>query len=177
MAPFIPIALQMAAQFVPSLIGKMTGSAAAENVAAHVVGIAQSITGAPTAEAALEVLKADPAKVLEFQLAIAQNEKEIEMAYLLDTQNARGMQAAALAQDDLFSKRFVYVFAAAWSAFSMLYFAAVTFAEVPAEGQRIADTILGVLIGQVLGGMFSYFYGSTKGSAEKTRLLAASTPK
>lgn len=172
MLPLIPIALQLAAQFAPSIIGKLTGSANAENVAAHVVGIAQTITGTATPEAAFEAIKADPAKVLEFQIEVAKNEKEIELAYLQDTQNARAMQTAALAQEDLFSKRFVYYFAAGWSLFAMVYFACVTFIVVPDEGQRIADTILGVLIGNVLGGMFAYFYGSTKGSAEKSRLLA-----
>lgn len=175
MAPLIPIALQLAQQFAPSIIGMLTGSQKAENVAAHVVGIAQTITGTPTPDAALLAIQTDPAKALEFQKIIIESDAELQRAYLADVQSARELQVAALGQEDLFSKRFVYIFAAAWSVFSMIYFAAVTFAEVPSEGQRIADTILGVLIGQVLGGMFSYFYGSTKGSAEKTRLLAASS--
>lgn len=176
MAPLVLAAIKIAAGFVPELIGKMAGGDA-QNVAAKVVDIAQAVTGRPDPESAMAVLNADPTKVLEFKQAVLENETAIEQAYLADVQSARNMQMAALGQDDLFSKRFVYLFAAAWSVFSMIYFAAVTFAEVPSEGQRIADTILGVLIGQVLGGMFSYFYGSTKGSAEKTRLLAASTPK
>jgi uncharacterized protein YacL len=67
-------------------------------------------------------------------------------------------------------------FASGWSIFSMVYFMAVTFAPPAAAGQRIADTILSVLIASVVGVMFSYFYGSTKNSAEKTRLLAQSAP-
>lgn len=173
MGPLVPIALQMAAQFVPSLIGKLTGSGTAENVAAHVVGIAQAVTGTASPDAALEGLKADPAKVLEFQLEVAKNAKELELAYVQDTQNARAMQVAALGQEDTFSKRFVYYFAAGWSLFAMLYFAAVTFIPVPEEGQRVSDTILGVLIATVLGSMMGYFFGSTAGGKVKSALLAA----
>lgn len=176
MAPLVFAALKIAAGFVPELIGKMAGPDA-QNVAAKVVDIAQAVTGSADPDSAMAALNADPAKVLEFKMAVIANEAAIEQAYLADTQSARHMQEIALSQEDLFSKRFVYVFAAAWSLFSMLYFVAVTFAQVPPEGQRIADTILGVLIGQVLGGIFSYLYGSTKNSAEKTRLLAASSPK
>lgn len=173
MAPLILGALKLAASFAPQLLESVAGP----EVAGKVVEIAQAVTGTTGADQALTALQADPAKVLEYQQALLAADADIRKAELADVQSARHMQEVALGQDDLFSKRFVYLFAAAWSIFSMLYFAAVTFAEVPAEGQRIADTILGVLIGQVLGGMFSYFYGSTKGSAEKTRLLAASTPK
>jgi hypothetical protein len=125
---------------------------------------------------ALAAIQADPAKAMEFQLAMGAQQLDFEKAYLGDVQNARAMQIAALAQEDLFSKRFVYYFAAGWSIFSMVYFMAVTFAPPAAAGQRIADTILGVLIASVIGVMFAYFYGSTKGSAEKTRLLAQSAP-
>lgn len=68
---------------------------------------------------------------------------------------------------DIFSKRFVYYFAAAWSLFSMAYFMAVTFFPPPADGLRIADTILGVLIASVIGVMFAYFYGTTRASKAK----------
>lgn len=176
MAPLVLAALKIAASFMPELVGKMAGPDA-QNVAAKVVDIAQAVTGSADPDSAMAVLNADPTKVLEFKQSVMANAAAIEMAYLADVQSARNMQMAALGQDDLFSKRFVYVFAAAWSAFAMVYFAAVTFAVVPTEGQRIADTILGVLIGNVLGSVFSYFFGSTKGSAEKTRLLAASSPK
>ena len=64
--------------------------------------------------------------------------------------SARDLQKAALAQDDVFSKRFVYYFAAAWSAFAMAYLVGITFQDIPAGSQRFADTILGVLLIVVL---------------------------
>jgi preprotein translocase subunit SecY len=172
-----PVGMAMAlAQFAPSLVKFFTGSDKAEEVANQVLGIAQVVTGAPTPAAAVAAIQMDPVKAAEFQQAALAADADLEKGYLADRKDARAMQVAALAQDDLFSKRFVYYFAAAWSLFAMVYFVAVTFIPLSAGGQRVADTILGVLITSVVGVMFAYFYGSTKGSAEKTRLLAASAP-
>lgn len=172
-----PITIAMGlAQFAPGIIKLLSGSDRAADVAAHVVGVAQAITGAPDGPAALQALQADPGKVLDFQQAMAAQQIDLEKAYLADRADARHMQETALAQEDLFSKRFVYFFSAAWSAFAMVYFFAVTFVKVEAAGQRVADTILGVLIATVLGSMMAYFYGTTKNSMEKTRLLAQSGP-
>lgn len=172
-----PITIAMGlAQFAPGIIKLITGSDKAADVADKVISVAKAVTGASDGPAALAAVQADPAKVMEFQQAMANQQADLEKAYLADVQGARHLQEIALGQDDLFSKRFVYYFAAAWSIFSMVYFMAVTFAPPTAAGQRIADTILGVLIASVVGVMFNYFYGSTKGSAEKTRMLAQSAP-
>jgi hypothetical protein len=165
-APLIPLALALA-EYAPGIIKLITGNNKAGDVAGHVLDIAKVVTGAPTAEQAVDMIKADPSKAMDFQLAMADRQQTLENMYLLDVQNARAMQIAALAQEDPFSKRFVYYFAAAWSAFSMVYFMAVTFWPPPSDGVRIADTILGVLIASVIGVMFAYFYGTTR--ANKTK--------
>lgn len=95
----------------------------------------------------------------------------VEMAYLADVGNARSMQISALQQDDLFSKRFVYGFAITWSLFAAVYIASITFMEVPKDNVRFADTILGVLVGTVIGGMFNFFFGSSKGSQMKDETI------
>lgn len=164
-------------QFAPTLIKYFTGSDKAATVAQQVVGIAQTVTGTTGPIPALAAIQQDPKAAMDFQIAIMSQEAELDKAYLADVQSARALQVSALAQDDLFSKRFVYYFAAGWSLFAMIYFAAVTFYPPPADGTHVADTILGVLISTVLGSMIAYFYGSTKGSAEKTRLLAQSQPQ
>lgn len=88
MAPLIPIAMGLA-QYVPNIIKLLTGSDKAEDVATAVVGVAQAVTGAPTPEAALSTINADPDKVLAFQQAMAQQQIDMELAYLSDTQSAR----------------------------------------------------------------------------------------
>lgn len=89
-----------------------------------------------------------------------------------DRASAREMQIAALNQDDWLAKNFIYIFTSAWSIFAMVYFAFVTFGTVAESGIRMADTILGVLIGTVLTGFFNFFFGSSKGSKDKTDVLA-----
>jgi hypothetical protein len=81
------------------------------------------------------------------------------------------MQIAALQQDDWLAKNFIYIFTAVWSIFAMVYFAFVTFGTVAESGIRMADTILGVLIGTVLTGFFNFFFGSSKGSKDKSDAL------
>lgn len=166
MVPLIPIAMQLA-QFAPGIIKLLTGSDKAEEVAGKVVDVAKAVTGMSDAPAVVAAIQMDPAKAMEFHLAFAAHQGDLEKTYLADVQNARAMQVAALSQEDLFSKRFVYYFAAAWSLFSMVYFMAVTFWPPTDAGQRIADTILGVLIASVIGVMFAYFYGTTRASKAK----------
>lgn len=85
-----PITIAMAlAQFAPGIIKLLTGSDKAAAVADHVVGIARSVTGTDTGEAALAAVQADPAKVMEFQLAMAEKQQDLEQMYLADTQDAR----------------------------------------------------------------------------------------
>ena len=165
------------AQFAPKLIGFLSGNDKAEQVAAIAVDVATKVAGAKDAPAAIEILKADAKLAAEFADRIAEREADLEKAYLADRDSARKMQIAALQQDDVFSKRFVYYFAMAWSAFSMIYFSFVTFGTIPASGQRMADTILGVLIGTVLTGFFGFFYGSSARSAQKDETIKALSSK
>ena len=75
--------------------------------------------------------------------------------------NARNMQIENLKQDDKFSKRFVYYFAIFWSAFAVIYLTGITFAEIPKENIRFADTIVGFLLGTIIATMFGFFYGNS----------------
>ena len=94
--------------------------------------------------------------------------KEFNRLYVLDAQDradARAMQVAALAQDDLFSKRFVYYLASFWSVVAAAYFFLTTFVEV--KNERVSDTILGFLLGTIIGSVINYFFGSSAGSKSK----------
>lgn len=85
-----PITIAMGlAQFAPGIIKLITGSDKAADVADKVVGVAQAITGTSSGADALAAIKADPAKVLEFQQAMAAMQADLEKAYLVDTQDAR----------------------------------------------------------------------------------------
>jgi hypothetical protein len=104
-------------------------------------------------------------------------EVDLEKAYLADVGNARHMQEVALQQDDRFSKRFIYYFAILWSLAAMVYFACVTFLSIPETVVRMADTILGALVGIVISGFFNFFYGSSARSAKKDEVIREMSSK
>jgi hypothetical protein len=167
-----PIAIISAlSQFAPQLVKWITGNDKAEEVAKTAMDVAMQVTGAGTGNQAIATLGAKPDLAIAFQTALLERESELEKAYLADVDSARKMQIAALQQDDTFSKRFIYYFAIGWSLFTAIYFLCVTFISVPSSGQRVADTVLGVLIGTVVTGFFQFFYGSSARSQKKDDLI------
>jgi hypothetical protein len=96
---------------------------------------------------------------------------DLEKAYLADVQSARNMQQTAIESDDKFVRRFVYYFAIFWAICTASYIGFITFGVVPEDNVRFADTILGFLLGTILSGIFNFFYGSSKGSQDKTQAM------
>ena len=129
--------------------------------------IAEKLGVEDTVEAVTTAIQANPEAAMKLaEIDLRQFELEVK-----DRDGARAMQIAALQQNDWFAKNFLYVFTSVWSIFAMTYFAFVTFGTVPTSGVRMADTILGVLIGTVLTGFFNFFFGSSKGSQDKTSAI------
>lgn len=118
-----------------------------------------------------------PEVLEQWKNAAMLHEKELLKMILDDKANARAMQVAALQQDDVFSKRFVYWFAAFWSIFAAGYIAFITFGRIPEDNQRFADTILGFLLGTVVATILQYFFGSSMGSKDKDAVLEIAAGK
>lgn len=171
-----PITITAATALIKALgvdqaVGRWLGGDKGAAFAGKVVDVAQQVSGLRNPEEILLQLKADQAAsdaLRERVLALADAEAQRDA---VDRQSARDLQKAALAQDDVFSKRFVYYFAAAWSAFAMAYLVAITFAAIPAGSQRFADTILGVLLGTIIPIIIAYFYGSSRSSQGKDNAM------
>jgi hypothetical protein len=88
-----------------------------------------------------------------------------------NTASARAMQVAALQQDDVFSKRFLMYFAIGWSVCAAVYIALITFATIPVNNIRFADTILGFVLGTVVSTILNFFFGSAHGSSDKQETI------
>jgi len=132
-----------------------------------VKAIADKLGVSDTVEAVANAIQADPEaamKLAEIDLKQFQLENE-------DRASARHMQEVALQQDSWLAKNFLYLFTAVWSVFAMAFFAMASFYSIPESNTRIVDTIIGVLIGTVLTGFFNFFFGSSKGSKDKTDAL------
>lgn len=174
MADPVTIALALG-KIVPEIVGWVKGPKAQET-AEKVVSVAMEVSGHKALpEAAAETIAGNPEMVAAFKTRMREIEVEVLRLELADVANARAMQVAALAQADVFSKRFAYYYAIGWALFSMVYFSAVTFWPVPTSGVRVADTVLGVLIGTVITGIFGWLYGSTRRSADKDATIQALT--
>lgn len=104
------------------------------------------------------------------EAAMKHEEFKIEQANK-NTADARAMQIAALAQNDLFSKRFVMYLAMFWSITAVTYIFFITFVEIPQANVRFADTVLGTVLGTVVATTINFFFGSSAGSKEKTEAL------
>jgi len=132
-----------------------------------VKAIADKLGVSDTVEAVANAIQADPEaamKLAEIDLKQFQLENE-------DRASARHMQEVALQQESWFAKNFLYLFTSIWSIFAMSFFAVASFSSIPESNTRIVDTIIGVLIGTVLTGFFNFFFGSSKGSKDKTDAL------
>ena len=97
MFPLIPLAIKLASAFAPSLIGKLTKSDKAEEVAEKVIGFAKAVTGQDDPEKAVKAIEADPALALQFQRDLHTYELglEQERTKQLEIVN-RTMQAEAM---------------------------------------------------------------------------------
>lgn len=174
LAPIVSMLAEKGFGAVGKLIDKGADKALA--VISEKTGI--DISNPETATQVLQSLTPEQeASLREYDLHLRTLDLDREKAFLADVADARDMQKEALKQEDVFSKRFIYYFATAWSLFGMIYIGAITFLPIPEASVRFADTILGFLLGVVLSGMFAYFYGSSAGSKEKTDKLLQIHPK
>jgi len=90
--PLIPIAMALA-QFAPMIAGWLGGSKA-EDVAAKVVGIAQTVTGQSSPDAAVAALQADPNLAYQFQKAVLDQQAHLaEIAADVEKQQIAADQA------------------------------------------------------------------------------------
>jgi hypothetical protein len=171
------------ADYAPALAGVLTvtgvgvpaaGAVAAVGALARTFGLGSDAKP----EDVLAAISADPeirlkAIVANNDFVLKQRDQDIEelKIYFKDTESARGMQGEALKQTDIFAKRFIYYYASALSFLTILYIFLVTFIDLPAGNRRLADTILGFLLGQVLATVIQFFFGTNAGSLAKNKLL------
>lgn len=164
-----------------ALLAPVTGGTSA--AIGGVIGIVAKACGLTEEEATpdkvMEVIKRDPEIAYKWMVA----EKEHELAELQavvhvleleveSTKSAQAMQGKALDQDDIVAKRFVYYYAMFLTAFVAIYCTAVTFVPVPVANQRMADTILGFLLGTILATVIQFFFGTSMGSLAKNKMMA-----
>lgn len=117
-------------------------------------------------------------KLLDFRQQADANELERERLVHADRADARGLQKAALASDDIVAKRFIYVYATVLTVLTFVFiFWAAFFHDYDKnkESARIIDTVLGFLLGVTLAAIIQYFFGSSAGSKSKDEKIKSLT--
>ena len=165
----IDVALRIASQFAPGLVRRLAGDRAGD-VAQQILSLGGTITGATDPEEIERRLQADTTKAHEFRMQAASLEVELEKAYLEDRADARAREArmAELGRND-------------WLMYAVGGIVVAGFISVVLSIMFMPDLNANQLdMLQWLGGglqaafmaVVGYFYGSSRGSAEKTRLMS-----
>lgn len=142
-------------KIAPSAATALGGPAG--GLAATVIAGALGVDRTP--QAVIEAVKADPQAALK----LAEISADLEKAAMLDTADARRAHAGHW-MTWLVPLILLLLFAAAG--------ASVFLVEVPISNQRIADLLLGSLLGMTASGV-AYWVGSSSGSAAKQAQLDA----
>lgn len=70
-----------------------------------------------------------------------------------------------------FTKNFAIYLSAYLVAFTSIYIILITFFNIPKENMPFVNTVLGFLLGTVVGTVVTYYLGSSNSSAIKTGIL------
>ena len=138
-----------------------------KKVAPDLLNIAGSITGVDSLNRLGDAIRGtDTLTETEKVTALELLSYDVE-----NTRDARDMQKIALQQDDLFSKRFIYYYAIIISLSAIALIFMMFFIEIPEDNKRIVDMTIGILIGTGLVSVINFFFGSSSGSKEKSKMM------
>lgn len=111
------------------------------------------------------------AKLLAYRQQSDANDLEYERIAAADRSNARHMQETAIASNDPWVRRFIYIYASVLTllTFIFIFWAAFVhqYTEQNKDAARVIDTVLGFLLGVSLSAIIQYFFGSSAGSKAK----------
>lgn len=171
-----PITVAMAlAQFAPWLTKLLTGNDKAAELAGKVVTVAQAVTGTATPGEALAKIQADPGKVLEFQLAIAAQQADLEKAYLVDREGARKHDIEVRAVNGGRNHRAdVMVALDVTGLIACLAVLVVFKGQLPGEVVGIVSTVAGIF-GACLRDAHQFEFGTSRSSQNKDEIISQLT--
>lgn len=172
----LPIPLIMGlAEFAPSILRFFGAGEKSAAVAEKVVGIAQTITGMNTPDAALEAIRQNPELALQFKQAVLEQDAELEKAYLADRQDARHRDVEVRKITGGTNVRADIMLIAAFVAVIVIAAFVTWLALKGLEGKAGLAvgflTTIGGMFARNIGSAFDFEFGSSRGSKEKDAAL------
>lgn len=177
MAPLIPIAISLAAKYIPEIIEHFSGKNAA-GVASKVLEVAQQVTGSATPDEAVKALAANPELALQFKKAVLDQEVELKRisleevkVFLADADSARKREAEIVTSDKapMLNKLVTPILALGTVALTFLMFGLMIYmadGDLKPAQERIIIFIAGAMVPLCVQ-VYSYYFGSSKGDAAK----------
>jgi hypothetical protein len=180
MGALIPLAISLAPE-----LGKWLFGASGQEVATAVAGVVQSVTGATSDDAAVQVVARDPAVAARLRVQLAriaaareaaarQADLDTLKAHLTDTRDARGQTVSLARAGSAVQWAPAVVSVVVLATFGVVMWAALTRA-LPAGSETILNMLLGTLAAMATS-VVGYWVGSSAGSATKTDMLYRSAP-
>lgn len=170
--PLIPIAIALA-QFAPSLLKLFGADEPTVGVANKVISIAQTITGTSNPEEALESMKANAAAQAAFNMAVLQQDRELQLALLTDVQDARARDNSFRTVSQKNLRGDVLAYAAIGGLLVCLL--TVLFSKIPEGVNRdLLFTLIGVLT-MLVKDVYSFEFGTTRQSKDKDVVISGLT--
>jgi hypothetical protein len=148
-------------------VGDLLRSIGKSNILEKAVNVAGEIGTGDWFGAVKALVATDPTITKETKEDILK-QAELDLA---DLKDARELQRTALKQDDIFSKRFLYYLSIGTFAFACVIVLLLFFIDIPTENRDVINFILGIVVGNGLGSIFNFFFGSSQGSKDKTPLI------
>ena len=166
--PLIGLAAALAGEFLPDIIGAVAKDRDSKDggIGKTLVDVATAITGKSEPDEIMSVLKNNPQLVIDLQMKMADERLAYAQIEMLDRQAAREMGT----KSPLSTFAAVLISVMITSGFGLALYAVLTGA-IPEGNRDIALILLGHLSAAFLG-VVAYWVGSSKGSQEKTSLLA-----
>ena len=125
-----------------------------------------------TKEEKAEAQRLIEAAIHQHELDLKDKAMEAEKMILQDKQNARAMQVEALRQADLFSKRYLYFLASFLVLSAFVFGIGLMFYEVPDKNRRMVEMFADIFLFSGAVTVVNFFFGSSKGSDDKTSIIA-----
>jgi len=165
-----PISIAMGlATIAPQILKWITGSSKVEEVATTVIDIAKEVTGHADPLESLTALKANPELALRYREALLARETELDKAYLADKADARNREVE-LARAGRVDYRMDFLAFLAVAGLVICVYLVAKDATLPERAVNAIMFVAGVFAAAVRD-VFSYFFGSSRGSAEKTVVI------
>lgn len=177
MAPLIPIAISLAAKYVPEIIEHFSGKNAA-GVADKVLQVAQEVTGSPNPDEAVKGLAANPELALQFKKAVLEQEVELRRisleetkVFLGDADSARRRETDIATSDKapMLNKVVTPLLAISTVLLTFFMFGLMIYmadGDLKPAQERIIIFIAGAMVPLCVQ-VYSYYFGSSRGDAAK----------